>query len=208
MEFTNVQFVLKLKIYNLQTFIRPSDIKCSFACSNFILFQIIRIVQVYSNYQSNIYDGAFYEKKLFSQKAPSQIFDQDLNTPLNSVIFEVFCFVKFIGKLTITRKKNKKLRNFQQFTEVRVFSSSLLCAITRNHLPFVKIFSNFVHFCPNILPKYFAHFCHIFLSKQFFALFLKNRTHAFTFQNRPWKYIKSFNTRSGFAKVQGESKSF
>ena len=32
----------------------------------------------------------------------------------------------------------------------RAFSSSLLCAIVaHNHLPFFKIFSNIVHFCPN-----------------------------------------------------------
>ena len=40
--------VFKLKIYNLQTFSRSSDIKCSFVCSNFVLFQIIRITEVYS----------------------------------------------------------------------------------------------------------------------------------------------------------------
>ena len=40
--------VLKLEIYNLEMFIRPSDIKCSFACSYFVLFRIIRIAEVYS----------------------------------------------------------------------------------------------------------------------------------------------------------------
>ena len=40
---------------------------------------------------------------------------------------------------------------------IRAYSSSLLCAIiTHNHLPFFKIFSNFVHFCQNF--KYFALF--------------------------------------------------
>ena len=35
----------------------------------------------------------------------------------------------------------------------RAFSSSLLDAIIpRNHLPFFKIFSNLVHFCPNFHP--------------------------------------------------------
>ena len=29
-------------------FSKPSDIKCSFACSNFVLFRIIRIAEVYS----------------------------------------------------------------------------------------------------------------------------------------------------------------
>ena len=61
---------------------------------------------------------------------------------------------------------------------VGAYSSSLLHAIIpRNHLPFFKIFSNFVHFCPNFqnFPP-FLPFLNIFLP--FFALFLKNRTHA------------------------------
>ena len=59
----------------------------------------------------------------------------------------------------------------------RAFSSSLLCAIiTHNHLPF-KIFSYFVQLCPNFWIFYtFLPFLNIFL--HFFALFLKNRTHA------------------------------
>ena len=40
--------VFKLKIYNLQMFSRPSDIKCSFVSSNFVLFRIIRTAEVYS----------------------------------------------------------------------------------------------------------------------------------------------------------------
>ena len=67
----------------------------------------------------------------------------------------------------------------------RAFSSSLLhVIITCNHLPFFKIFSNFVYICPN-----FQIFC---LSPPFFtfyALFLKNRMHALTFWNTPWAYI-------------------
>ena len=39
--------VFKLKIYNLQMFSRPSDIKCSFVSSNFVLFRIIRTAEVY-----------------------------------------------------------------------------------------------------------------------------------------------------------------
>ena len=36
------------------------------------------------------------------------------------------------------------------FNITRVYSSSLLCSIVgRNRLPFFKIYSNFVHFCPN-----------------------------------------------------------
>ena len=44
----------------------------------------------------------------------------------------------------------------------RAFSSSLLRAIvTRNHLPFFKIFSNLVHFCPNfqIFCPFLTFFC-------------------------------------------------
>ena len=52
----------------------------------------------------------------------------------------------------------------------RAFSSSLLRAIVaRNHLPFFKIFSNLVHFCPN-----FQIFCP-FLT--FFCLF-SGKSHA------------------------------
>ena len=47
----------------------------------------------------------------------------------------------------------------------RVFPSNLLCAImARNHLPFFKLFSSFVHFCPNFqifcsfLPFFFLSF--------------------------------------------------
>ena len=41
------------------------------------------------------------------------------------------------------------------FDKIKAFSSSLLPAIiARNHLPFLKIFSNFVHFC-----LYFQIFC-------------------------------------------------
>ena len=40
--------VFKLKTWNLQMFSRPSDIKCSFVSSNFVLFRIIRTAEVYS----------------------------------------------------------------------------------------------------------------------------------------------------------------
>ena len=40
--------VFQLISYNLQMFSRPSDIKCSFACSNFVLLWIIRIAEIYS----------------------------------------------------------------------------------------------------------------------------------------------------------------
>ena len=39
--------VFKLKIYDLQMFSRPSDIKCSFVSSNFVLLRIIRTAEVY-----------------------------------------------------------------------------------------------------------------------------------------------------------------
>ena len=78
-------------------------------------------------------------------------------------------------------------RKFYQFVaiftcDIRAFSNSLLRAIIpHNHLPFFKIFSNFVYFCPC-----FQTFC-AFLT--FFALFLKNCTHTLTFLNRPWVFI-------------------
>ena len=91
---------------------------------------------------------------------------------------QVFRIVQVFSLLTF-----KKVDVGQESSEIspflgRAFSSSLRRAIVAcNHLPFFKIFSNFVHFCKkfsNILP-----FFNIFLS--FFALFLKNRTHALTF---------------------------
>ena len=65
----------------------------------------------------------------------------------------------------------------------RAFPNSLLCVIlASNHLPFFKIFSNFVHFCSN-----FQIFCpFLTLFPPFFALFLKNHMHALTFYNWPW----------------------
>ena len=66
----------------------------------------------------------------------------------------------------------------------RVYSSSLLhVIITGNHLPFFKIFSNFVYFCSN-----FQIFCPF---SMFFALFLKS-------------CIMSFCSRigSGFKKIK------
>ena len=39
--------VFNLKIYNFQMFSRPSDIKCCFVCSIFILFRIIQTAEVY-----------------------------------------------------------------------------------------------------------------------------------------------------------------
>ena len=51
---------------------------------------------------------------------------------------------------------------------IRAHSSSLLHAIiAHNHLPFFKIFSNFVHFCPN-----FQIFCHFLPFFNIFCPFL------------------------------------
>ena len=57
----------------------------------------------------------------------------------------------------------------------KAFSGSLLPAImARNHLPFFKIFSSVVHFCPHFQIFFtFLPFLNIFLP--FFSLFLKNR---------------------------------
>ena len=40
--------VFKMKICNLQMFSRPSDVKSSFVCSNFVLLRIIRMTELYS----------------------------------------------------------------------------------------------------------------------------------------------------------------
>ena len=54
------------------------------------------------------------------------------------------------------------------FTENRAYSSSLLRAIiARSHLPFFKILSNFVHFCPN-----FQIFCRFLPFYYYFYIFL------------------------------------
>ena len=71
----------------------------------------------------------------------------------------------------------KNARAFPKNFTTRAFSSSLLRAIiTRNHLPFFKIFSNFEHFCPD-----FQIFCPFFLLFNIFAPFLKNHAYALTF---------------------------
>ena len=65
----------------------------------------------------------------------------------------------------------------------RVYSSCFMHAIVvRMRLPFFKLFSNFVHTCPN-----FKIFCP-FLS--FLALFLKNHKHAVTFQSKPVRALR------------------
>ena len=63
------------------------------------------------------------------------------------------------------------------------FSSFLLAIIAHNHLPFCRIFSNFVHFCPN-----FQIFCPF---STFTLLFFwkKKCTHALVLKNRPWASI-------------------
>ena len=42
--------VFKLKIYKLQMFNGPTDIKCSFVSSNFVLFRISRTAEVHSEH--------------------------------------------------------------------------------------------------------------------------------------------------------------
>ena len=57
------------------------------------------------------------------------------------------------------------------FSVSRACSISLLRAIiTRNHLPFFKIFSNFVHFCPN-LQTFCPFLTSLTIFCPFFALF-------------------------------------
>ena len=89
------------------------------------------------------------------------------------------CNVYQAWKFLSPREMNVSLRNYDP---ARAFSSSLLRAIiAHNHLRFFKIFSNFVHFRPNVqrfCP--FLSFFNIF-SPPFLALFLKNSTHALTF---------------------------
>ena len=60
----------------------------------------------------------------------------------------------------------------------RAYSSCFMHTIVARmmRLPFLKIFSNFVHFCPN-----FQIFCPFL---PFFAPFLKNRMHILIFLNR------------------------
>ena len=59
-----------------------------------------------------------------------------------------------------------------------------------NHLPFFKYFQILYIFSQSL--KYFALFCPFyFIFLFFFALILKNRTHALTFQNRPCTSYRS-----------------
>ena len=90
-------------------------------------------------------------------------------------------------------KKEKIIQCFQRFWDInswldniRAYSSGLLRAIIAcNHLPFFKIFSNFVHFCPNFQ-----------IFSPFFALFfLKNRTHALTFLEKALDIQTDFEKR-------------
>ena len=64
----------------------------------------------------------------------------------------------------------------------RVYSSCFMHAIVEHmRLPFFKVFSNILNFCPNfqILCPFLSFFC------PFSALFLKNYMHVLTFYNRP-----------------------
>ena len=53
-------------------------------------------------------------------------------------------------KIRGIRKVNQIITKPNKPNVVKAYSSSLLCVIiAHNHLPFFKIFWNFVHFCPN-----------------------------------------------------------
>ena len=94
------------------------------------------------------------------------LFSFDFSLHIRKKDLEPFCH---------TSKNTVKLS--KKFSFDRAYSSSLLRAIiARNHLPFFKIFSNFVHFCPNL--QIFCPFLPFFCS--FFAFFLKNHTHVLT----------------------------
>ena len=58
--------VFKLRIYKLQMFHRPSDIKCSFVSSNCCLISNYSNSRSVFRTQSNIYDGAFCAENAFS----------------------------------------------------------------------------------------------------------------------------------------------
>ena len=74
------------------------------------------------------------------------------------------------------------------FSFSRTYSSCLTHSIvTCMRLPVFKIFLKFVHFCPN-----FQIFC-LFLP--FFFFFLKNCTHALTFQNKPYLYYNKIHKK-------------
>ena len=53
---------IQMKLYNLQKYIRPLEIKYSFVCSNFVLFRIIPIAEVYSE------SSRTCKMKLFAKK--------------------------------------------------------------------------------------------------------------------------------------------
>ena len=75
----------------------------------------------------------------------------------------------FLIYQSCTRPKHK----MDWIWEIRAFSSSLLHVIIAcNHMPFFKLFSNFVHFCPNFqIFCLFLLFFNIF--HPFLVLFLK-----------------------------------
>ena len=73
-----------------------------------------------------------------------------------------------LAKMTKNSQKWPQNRVFWLFRSIyRAFSSSSSSAIiTHNHLPFLKIFSNLVHFCPN-----FQIFCPFLSFLTFFCPF-------------------------------------
>ena len=108
----------------------------------------------------------------------TQFFEKELEWPIVTEIMEVTSTPQncktllpkgkcaIVGHSIISRLKDNFLS-----TNGRAYSSSLLHAIiTHNHLSFLKIFSDFVHLCPNLQ-----------MCCPFLALFLKNHMNAFTF---------------------------
>ena len=94
-------------------------------------------------------------------------------------------------KIRQIRKVHRIITKPNKPNGVKAYSNSLLHAITaHNHLPFFKIFSNFVHICPNF---------QIFFP---FSTFLcpfseKSQPLLFTFQNRHCVYLLEPNKPNG-----------
>ena len=106
--------------------------------------------------QSKIYDGA-----------PSYIFDWALNAPLNSKLYLVFCFFKFIQIVLLHNQENsyekqKKQRYFQQITEVYFICSQTLILIMQ-----LAAFTTF-EICNmlNLLSCNYVNFSHKFFIAQ------------------------------------------
>ena len=83
-------------------------------------------------------------------------------------ILMMFCVTKWFQRKSHFKRKNIINKNKKLQCSNRAYSQSLLHAIIMcNYLPFFKIFSHFVHFCPN-----YQIFCPFLPFLIFFALFL------------------------------------